>query len=355
MDERIQAAIIGASAALTVTVLKDFIFTEFFSNRERQKSETRIYRAYVDPMATAAASLFWRLQEVLSSDGRGLIFQKKGTSNIYDQYKYESTLFRIACLIGWIRGYRRELALLSAKDQDRLKNLRNAISEFESSLADGAHIETQRVRSIAELWDIDLPNQEASLNELGVAVERLVDDAVHDSELRLASELDDQKKSTLIGYVAAKVTQTLKTTPISQKVLRETQERAVQALSIRQAWIYRDFQNGIGDMMIKEISNAARKYDVIGFREFESFLRSDNTDDIIWINRLERIVDDLDVSVSNKFDARLALLENMYQSVAKLLVTLNELEKGRTIISNDLVQRCNAIISSSEWRKTQVL
>ena len=43
---------------------------------------------------------------------------------------------------------------------------------------------------------------------------------------------------------------------------------------MRQAWIYRDWQQAIGDVMIRDIKGPVRRFDIIGYGEFEALLRS---------------------------------------------------------------------------------
>ena len=48
---------------------------------------------------------------------------------------------------------------------------------------------------------------------------------------------------------------------------------ALRCISVKQAWIYRDWQQAIGNLMIREIEGAVRRFDIIGYGDFEALVR----------------------------------------------------------------------------------
>ena len=115
--------------------------------------------------------------------------------------------------------------------------------------------------------------------------------------------------------------------------------------------MYRDFQSGIGDMMICEISGANRRFDVVGFKGFERLLNSDEAETKRWIHRLVRVFDGLDTSGADKFDARVVMLEHTLLATIDVLIALTEIDKGRTAFAEETLREAKRIKVDRSWRK----
>lgn len=112
--------------------------------------------------------------------------------------------------------------------------------------------------------------------------------------------------------------------------MTETRGRAIRCISLREAWLYRDWQSGVGDTMIDQATAGGRRYDIIGFRDFELLndQRSDRSN--IWISRMEEIFEDLDTTVASRFDVRLDQLQNTLQALATLNLNLVKMTPKRS-------------------------
>ena len=126
--------------------------------------------------------------------------------------------------------------------------------------------------------------------------------------------------------------------PIPETVINETVARCMQCLEIREAWLYRDYQAGIGDLMLIETSSKDRKFEVIGYKKFESMLLAGNEEQRLWIKRLSDLTDNLDMMASNPQDARVLQIKNVFYATARLVLALHSISKKRNIISKDTLK-----------------
>lgn len=352
-DARIQVALIGVASALSTIVLKDVLLQYWNEVRARRKTAMTIYRSYSDPLLSASVSLFWRLREILTDAGRGAHLKASGSASNFDKYKFESTLFRLAVLIGWIRAYRRELTFFSVGVASGSGSLTDALSKFEIALADGAHVEIQRIKSVSELWDIPLPSDDKELSRMAVEVEQIIKSvgSTDDKDQKLMIDMEGDMQHKLCERIAIYLCDQAKVNRLSIEIISETRARAVRSLSIREAWLYRDFQSGIGDMMIREINRASRRFDVLGFKEFEALLYSGDAETKRWTSRLKNVVDGLDISGADRFDARVQMLENTFLATVDLLIAFTEIDKERTAFAGNALLEARKLKSDQSWRK----
>lgn len=353
LDVKLQVSLIGVASALLTILIKDIGFHFWKEARADRKTATGVYRNYSDPLLSASVSLFWRLRETLIDTGRGDFLKSSGSASYFDNYKFESTLYRLGVLVGWVRAYRRELTFLSLAGDEYLKPLTEALSRFEAALADGAHIEVQRVKSVSALWDLPIPEDSKELSRIAVKVEQTLKSAgaAEDGVHRLLMDLDSADQEKICQEISDYLCDQAKINRISSEIVAETRARAVRSLSIREAWLYRDFQSGIGDMMICEISGANRRFDVLGFKGFEELLHSDDEETKRWMDRLRRVFDELDISGADKFDARVLMLEHTFLATIDILIALTEIDKGRTAFAEKTLQEARRVKGDRSWRK----
>ena len=155
LDARLQTGIIAAAVTLIGILLKDLAINTLQERRRTRQSVLSVYRSYADPLTSAATHLLWRLNEIFYKESYYL--KPEGEPTEFERYKQISTLYRLASLLGWIQAYRRELAFLPEAAPGKLRPLRDAITEFQMALADGSHVELQRLESLSALWELTLP------------------------------------------------------------------------------------------------------------------------------------------------------------------------------------------------------
>src|SRR5690606_149979 len=80
--------------------------------RLERKSDGDIFRLYADPLAEATRALFYRLKEIVEVNGRAIYLSPEAPQTEYNKYKFTSTLYRLAAVLGWIRAFRRDRSYL---------------------------------------------------------------------------------------------------------------------------------------------------------------------------------------------------------------------------------------------------
>lgn len=119
-------------------------------------------------------------------------------------------------------------------------------------------------------------------------------------------------------------------TKVNEDLIKEKLQTAINEISRNYCWIYRDWQTAIGELMIKEVINANRRFDVIGFGEFQ-IIHGKNE----FIDKVDILFSSLDVSIDDRFDARVKQLKNVFCSCIGIIESLKEHLKKHETITDD--------------------
>ena len=115
---------------------------------------------------------------------------------------------------------------------------------------------------------------------------------------------------------------------IPAELVTATVKQAAVIFGIKEAYIYRDWQAAIGDLMLMQDRGGNRHFSVHGFGSFEDMIleaqRDNQSNTARWFNRLERLIHDLDMAHEGMFDARREQLRNLYKCCIKLETALQE-------------------------------
>jgi hypothetical protein len=101
-----------------------------------------------------------------------------------------------------------------------------------------------------------------------------------------------------------------------------------EAFAIREAWLYRDWQAAIGDLMLIESSTHDPRFSVIGYRTFEAMYRNQGENKLL-LERLARVTEDLDVRGDPRLDARIDQLRSVHVTVARLILEFHSSGRNR--------------------------
>lgn len=324
-----EVAAIAAIGALLGVIFKDLIFKLMEEHRTKKETLRAVYARYADPLSLATVSLLWRLHEALEQPGRGRFLKLVGvppTTNKYSTfgaYKKVSTLYRLAALLGWIRACRREFSYLKVAESEAHGPIEEAISSFEHALADGPAVAIERLVKLCSLWGLEGAIDDEICQYLAVDLEIAIDEFFQDLDVDEVNLLSDGQKLELASCAAKVITSSLKLQDIPQPVLEQSWARAVQIVDFKEAWIYRDWQSAIGDLMLRPIDGAERRFEVIGFSEFESMC-TDGTDlQKKWILRLSAVFDGIDLSWKDQYDHRPSQLRAVLDATASLALALS--------------------------------
>lgn len=344
----IYTALITAGTTLVCLIIKDIVYKLWERRKNKAEARLEVYRLYADPLAQFATSLLWRFSEIFDQPGRGTFLTAKPPRTDFEDYKFTSTKYRLASLLGWIRALRRELSFLRLEKSEINKAFEEAISVFESALADGPHVEKERLDAILDLWKIK-GSSAGIKTEASVSLEHILKRKLKESEVSVASDLSDEKQLELVEASAELLCEKFNWQAISEDVIKETKAQTIRFLSVKESWIYRDWQSALGDIMIESVDFADRHYGVIGYSQFEKMLFEGSENEKRWLERLGNVFNDLDVTIQHQFDARLRQLRNTYLATSKLLAHISKVDGS--FVSEETLKICNEL-KEKEANKT---
>ena len=349
LDVKIQAALIASITTVAVFLLRDFVLKRVNEKRVNNQKALDVFRLYSDPLSRAAESLFWRLKEILRDEGRAVFLLSGREKDPFHEYKFRSTLYRLSAFIGWIRAYRKQLVYFSLPNDSKIKPLRDALERFEKALADGHKVEEKRLNSIAKTWGLEINTQHS--NKCAVALENVLKASVKNADLDLADGLSKEEQVGLCKRLSETLTKILNVDALSESQVLKDADEIIRLLSIREAWLYREYQTGIGDLVLSKTARGEKLYTVIGYEEFEELLLSTEDRSVRWISRIKILFDQLDIDHANGYDARHYMLEQTFIGLAYVLIALGALQKNRQIISTNALNAARDIASDEGWRK----
>lgn len=283
-----------------------------------------LVRAYADPLLDAVTGLFYRLDEIVAKKN-GEYLHADAPKVTFHEYKRISTLYRIAALLGWMRAVKRERSSLDPQ-QLQSSDETALLYAIETALADGDHVEKQRVKELSTLWGTpDVDNEKMGYVASKIDVAR----ATYLSKRNVLSAADlSREDKQQLAKLCADIVTSYGDRAIDEHRVIETAEAASVIFGIKEAYLYRDWQVAIGDMMLREEHGSVRRYGIIGYGEFEDrYLiaqQSVTTVDSRWFSRLEAIVHDLRMERADFADARRNQLTKLHESVRQLKEALEK-------------------------------
>ena len=329
------SALLTATVSTTNVLLKDRLDRRLLAN-QRKGLQQELYRRYADPLTSAAESLYWRLNEIFEVGG-GYYLKAGGGDVRFERYKVDSTHYRIAVLLGWMAALRRELVLNAAQPDGSVGAMRDAMGAVTRALAEGEHVERAMVRDLSALWGLPAPQDTRTGRELHGTMKRFL----HAEGVASVAELEDPAPDELVGELAG-VLEQHSATVVDRELVERSAGAAMQALAVREAWIFRDWQDAIGEWMLVP-SSAARRFDVKGFRAFMAS-SPDAPDDRQWRERLQDLTDDLDVDALASTDARVAQLGEVYLAVSQLLIRFHAEEPRRSSVEKGTLRAARGTV-----------
>lgn len=352
-EATIRAALITACVTLVGIVLKDLVFKFIEEHRAKKTAEAAVYERYSKPLAAVASSLLVRLHEIILQRHRPVYLKSVGTpvgngsGSEFRAYKKLSTLYRLAGPIGWLRACRREFSYVRVAARNENNRIHAAISELENALADGSWVERERVSRLADLWKLGKSNlASATLNELGILVDNGIVDSLETLQVEELSDLSEDQQLVVCRAVEQIMTSHLNTNAVNEATMRVTWPDAFRIISIREAWLYKDWQDAIGDTMLRRIENEDRKFEVLGYLDFKKLFRSADQTHNEPILRLTKIFDSLDLSIEDRFDARPRQLKRVSRATAKLIKALHSAQGHQSIFPDYVVKIADSILGT---------
>ncbi|MCA1569058.1 MAG: hypothetical protein LC798_01810 [Chloroflexi bacterium] len=346
LDATLQVAVVAGAVAVATALITatstavNIWLKSWLDDRAQVKADRALrrgtYRKYADPLTSAAESLFWRLDEIYRSDRGDYLHRGRGLTR-YEKHKASSTRYRIAALLGWTVALRKELVLCNAQPDATVGPMRDAIAGVQNSLAEGAHVEASSAQALAAVWGIS----NMDVDRAGWDINSTVKCVLHERDALAVGELSRDDGDDLLRRIAVDVEKHSGAT-ISPEAIAQHRDEALRAVSTREAWLYRDWQDAIGDWMLVE-GDGVRRFDVKGYRTFADAERVRRHDDEEWLVRLGELTDELDVRDDEWADARIAQLRGVYRAVAQLLVGFHEAAPEHSSIDEATLARAREL------------
>lgn len=188
-----------------------------------------------------------------------------------------------------------------------------------------------------DLWG--LPRILDSRIELrvAVAVEHCIKHALHASPVIAVTELDREAQARLCFEVAKEISSKGNSPAVPAEVLLETQSRSVRQIAIREAWLYRDWQAAIGDMMIRETKIGNRCFEVLGYGEFEEMLLAPSKAQFRSLCRLAMLFEKINIDCDDPFDARPAAIRKLFEATAHMIVALADAPASHSAVDTNTI------------------
>ncbi|EGY01691.1 hypothetical protein AZA_88469 [Nitrospirillum viridazoti Y2] len=317
---------IGAISSQITPFIKDLYIHRFNDKRKKSDGHREIFRNYTAPLVGSCEKLLWRFSEIFI-ENRHHFLKLNTLPLVFNEYKRMSTLYRIASLLGWIRAINLELNALPRGASGYLTPISKAISEIQRALADGPHVELHRLEQACNIWRIDISQVTDNSKKRLAAKFEVELYKVAGDELRSDSDyirnLSAEKKIEICESLSNFLCSELKRTKIDGTIIRETINQATSAISYREALIYRDWQDAIGDSMLEPDPDSVRRFKIITYKTFSSSIKEDN----MWINVFRSCIDDIDFESIDPNDFRGRQLESLCKAVSGLILAIAETDE----------------------------
>ena len=339
------AAILSALIAIAV------IFNnKFFERKAKQKEKSDTIKKYANPLIFSLEQLAWRLKEIL--EFKGVYLLPNAPENGFFKYKFESTTYRLCAVLGWLEAAKKEQSYLSGFKIKQHNNIQIAIKSFQRILADGSHVEVSILDELSKLYELNqvkLPDSDRAL--VGVKIEEIVFKYIPTNIKAAVSELDELTQLELVKEILDLICSKKNQACISREVIQELRYESISEISREYCWIYRDWQNAIGETMLKPIQNANRRFDILSFSDFEEIKHSNN-----WLKKTDGLFTAIDVSKEDRFDSRVSQLRQLFGVTVNLIVALKSLIKKQETISQASItslQKFNTRIGNKEENQSK--
>ena len=316
----LMASGVGVASAVATSFLKDFVFVRWHRRFEKSSDEFDVLRLYVAPLAGISAKLIWRFSEIFLFN-RPQFLKNTTLPLVYNEYKRQSTLYRIATLLGWMRAIRLELDALPKGGMAFSNTIEKSLEGVRGALADGPKVEILRLNKLLDVWDLGAANPGREGN-LAADLERRLYSKAGDKLKHDASwlcELGREEKVEICRELADFLCNSLGKKKISQPVLEEKIESAIAGMSFREALIYRDWQDAIGDSMLLRDKDSDRRFTVIGFAKFCELLEEET----LWMDVFRNSIIDIDFENVDSTDYRATQIHELSVAVCDIVIALS--------------------------------
>ena len=347
MDQEVLTALIGTATGVVLAIVSSLVIPLALKRQEKVEQRRSVHEKYAQPLAADAVNLLWRLDEILFK-GRAQYLHEDAPPTPFNVYKRISTCYRLAAVLGWVRAIELEQSYLFFGEDVSVEDLRAAVADLKSALADSPHVEAHVLHGLAEMWGVPLPADPAGVARAAACGNAEMQHVLAEFGLihyRDLCGLDEAGQTQVVQRMSAAITGALGRPPVDVALLRATRARALECMAVKQAWIYRDWQQAIGTLMIRPIGGAARRFDVLDYGTFERQFTDEQSDERPWMERLEAVVVGIDVANPDHADFRVAQLRAVGRALAALVCAIERLDLERRILDPKACQLARQVLA----------
>jgi len=347
VGQDVLSALIGTATGVVLAIVSSLIIPLVIRRQEKREQRRSIHEKYAQPLAADAVNLLWRLDEILFR-GRSQYLRDEAPATAFNVYKRISTSYRIAVILGWIRAIEQEQSYLFYGEEKSQTDLRRAVADLESALADSPHVEVHVLRRLAALWDLALPEDQDEVARIAACANAEMQHVL--AEHRLARyhdllDLNGPRQLEAVRRIGAAVCAAMGRPPVEEAVLTATAADALGQAAIRQAWIYRDWQQAIGALMIRPVEGAARRFDTLDYGAFEALVTDGTGSEKVWMDRLEAALVGIDAAQPDPTDFRIDQLRRVARATAALVCAIERLDLDRRILEADACELARKLLA----------
>ena len=250
--------------------------------------------------------------------------------NGFFKYKFDSTVYRLCAVIGWIRAAQKEHSYLEGFDSAKNSDIREAVSEFQKVLADGSHVEVSIFEELSKLYRLEERKVSDQVRqEIGVGIEKIVFEYIPDQVKKNVSNLEQTDKIKMVSSILKLISAKTQQDTLDENAVESKIDVAIDEIAREFCWIYRDWQNAIGDEMLFRLEGSYRYFDVIGFSDF-----STKHEESEWLKKVDNLFSNLNVAIDDRFDTRVSQVKRIYTTLIILIEELNKAINNEQAISS---------------------
>ncbi|MFC4466823.1 hypothetical protein ACFPH6_20205 [Streptomyces xiangluensis] len=172
-----------------------------------------------------------------------------------------------------------------------------------------------------------------------------MDQYLHEHEAASVEHLTPDQQKELTRSLSDGLVESLDCDQVTHEKIEQNLDSAVASLAVREAYVYRDWQSAIGDLMLREARAGQRQFEAVGFRLFEFICRQGQEEEKVWLRRLNAVIDDLDPSGDQEKDARITQLREVYAAVAKIISAIDQSKVMKSCISDAIRAVAREVVS----------
>jgi hypothetical protein len=335
--------VILSSILSTATTLIVVLINNYIKRKKSSKRKYNVFKNYANPIVLSSELLVWRLIEILECRAFFLNHRAK-ESNQYYKYKFESTVYRLNSLLGWIQAAQKEQFYFQGIRKKYNSKLQDSISKFKSVLADGAFVEESILKDLSKLFDLKLSNiTENKKSDLALKIEKIIFSYLPDNLKTGVLELPAQDKIELLKDILIAISTETRDVVPSDEVIFQNLGTSINEIARRYFWIYRDWQSTIGEEMMVEAKSSHRQYRILSYSEYLEKKENNN-----WLSISDKLFLDLDPSKCDKYDVRVNQLFELVGSLNDILNIFKKLVKKDETISEKSLYRISNFYSENK-------